>query len=161
MRGRGRGRGSQETPIRVSKLFHVISTHQIVETTVANASTPTQSKVEVRRILKKHFAKLKLIFFQDEHDRSPLTDAELRVSLGHGARPEWIIPRGAPNYSGQPLQGPLQMSQCLIFLDEPLAVADVLKKLSNGNDAPIPITKVQQNDETYVLSRGHENLHGV
>ena len=46
-----------------SKLFHVISTHQIVETTVANVSTPTQSKVEVRRILKKTFCSIKTLFF--------------------------------------------------------------------------------------------------
>ena len=59
-----------------------------------------------------------------------------------------------------PLQT-LSKCQCLIFLDEPLAVADVLEKLSNGKDAPIPITKVQQNDETYVLSRGYENFHVV
>ena len=65
------------------------------------------------------------------------------------------------HYKGLSSPDFVQMSQCLIFLEEPLAVADVLKKLSNGNDAPIPITKVQQNDETYVLSRGHENLHGV
>ena len=64
-------------------------------------------------------------------------------------------------YKGHSTPDFVQMSQCLIFLDEPLAVADVLEKLSNGKDAPIPITKVQQNDETYVLSRGYENLHGV
>ena len=78
-----------------------------------------------------------------------------------------LFPRGellttlVNHYKGLSSPDFVQMSQCLIFLDEPLALADVLKKLSNGNDAPIPITKVQQNDETYVLSRGHENLHGV
>ena len=55
-------------------------------------------------------------------------------------------------YKGHSTPDFVQMSQCLIFLDEPLAVADVLEKLSNGKDAPIPITKVQQNDEpTYYL----------
>lgn len=38
-------------------------------------------------------------------------------------------------YKGLSTPDFVQMSQCLIFLDEPLAVADVLEKLSNGSEA--------------------------
>ena len=51
-------------------------------------------------------------------------------------------------YKGHSTPDFVQMSQCLIFLDEPLAVADVLEKLSNGNDAPIPIKEKEENPNT-------------
>ena len=38
-------------------------------------------------------------------------------------------------YKGHSTPDFVQMSQCLIFLDDPLAVADVLEKLSNSSDA--------------------------
>ena len=51
-------------------------------------------------------------------------------------------------YKGHSTPDFVQMSQCLIFLDQPLAVADFLEKLSNGNDAPIAIKEKEENPNT-------------